>query len=134
MSETGKIQKKNFAKRTMLFGLRVIRLVESLPSSQTARVIGNQLLRAGTSVGANYRSAMRGKSRADFIAKLGIVEEECDEALYWMQMLSEAGIVRSSRLVELMNEADEIIAIVVSSIKTARDRNNFPKSDIRNPK
>jgi four helix bundle protein len=134
MSETGKIQKKDFAKRTMQFGLRVIRLVESLPKSQTAHVIGNQLLRAGTSVGANYRSALRGKSRADFIAKLGIVEEECDEALYWMQMLIEAGIVKNSRLVELMNEADEIIAIVVSSIKTARLRNNSPKSGIRNPK
>ena len=116
----------------MLFGLRVIRLVESLPKSQTAHVIGNQLLRAGTSVGANYRSALRGKSRADFIAKLGIVEEECDEALYWMQMLIEAGIVKNSRLLGLMNEADEIIAIVVSSIKTAR--NNSPKSGIRNPK
>src|ERR1700681_3826324 len=98
------MQKQDFAKRTMLFGLRVIRLVESLPKSQTARVIGNQLLRAGTSVGANHRSALRGKSRADFIAKMGIVEEECDEALYWMQMLIESGIVRESRLTELMNE------------------------------
>lgn len=106
----------------MLFGLRVICVVESLPKSQTARVIGAQLIRADTSVGANYRSALRGKSRADFIAKMGIVEEECDEALYWMQMLIEAGIVKASRLTELMTEANEIIAIVVSSIKTARAR------------
>ncbi len=134
MSETGKMQKKDFARRTMLFGLRVIRLVESLPKSQTAYVIGNQLLRAGTSVGANYRSALRGKSRADFIAKLGIVEEECDEALYWMQMLIEAGIIKTSRLTQLMNEANEIIAIVVSSIKTARSRGSSPQSGIRNPK
>jgi four helix bundle protein len=134
MSETGEMQKKDFAKRTMLFGLRVIRLVESLPKSQTAYVIGNQLLRAGTSVGANYRSALRGKSRADFIAKLGIVEEECDEALYWMQMLIEAGIMKTSRLSQLMNEANEIIAIVVSSIKTARSRSNSPQSGIRNLK
>ena len=79
------MQKKDFASRTMHFGLRTIRLVESLPNSQPARVIGNQLLRTGTAVGANYRSALRGKSRADFVAKMGIVEEECDEALYWMQ-------------------------------------------------
>ena len=116
------MNKHDFAKRTMLFGLRIVRLVEKLPRSQTASVIGNQLLRAGTSVGANYRSALRGKSRADFIAKMGIVEEECDEALYWMQMLVEADVIRASRLTELMNEADQIIAIVVSSIKTARAR------------
>ena len=118
----------------MQFGLRVIHLVESLPNSRTGRVIGNQLLRAGTAVGANYRSALRGKSRADFIAKMGIVEEECDEALYWMQMLIAADVVKKSRLLELMKEADEIIAIVVSSIKTARARNNSPKSGFRNPK
>jgi four helix bundle protein len=90
------MQKHDFAKRTMMFGLRVIRLVESLPKSQTARVIGSQLVRSGTSVGANYRSALRGKSRADFIAKMGIVEEECDETLYWMQMLIEAGVMKRS--------------------------------------
>ena len=126
------MQKQDFARRTMHFGLRTIRLVESLPNSQTARVIGNQLLRAGTAVGANYRSALRGKSRADFIAKLGIVEEECDEALYWMQMLIEADVVQQSRLTQLMTEANEIIAIVVTSIRTARK--NAPKSGIRNPK
>jgi four helix bundle protein len=128
------MQKEDFARRTMHFGLRTIRLVESLPNSQAARVIGNQLLRAGTSVGANYRSALRGKSRADFIAKMRIVEEECDEALYWMQMLIEAGIVKQSRLDGLMREASEIVAIVVSSIRTARGRNNSLKSGFRNPK
>ena len=128
------MQKQEFAKRTMQFGLRVIHLAESLPNSQTARVIGNQLIRAGTAVGANYRSALRGKSRADFIAKMGIVEEECDESLYWMQMLIEAGIVKKSRLTELMSEANEIIVIVVSSIKTARARTNYPNSGFRNPK
>lgn len=92
------MQKADFARRTMLFGLRTIRLAESLPKSRTAHVIGTQLLRAGTSVGANYRSALRAKSRRDFIAKMGIVEEECDEALYWMQMLVEAGMVKLSRL------------------------------------
>jgi four helix bundle protein len=78
------MQKQDFAERTMQFGLRAIRVVESLPNSETARIIGNRLLRTGTAIGANYRSALRGRSRADFIAKMGIVEEECDEALYWM--------------------------------------------------
>lgn len=116
------MNKHDFAKRTLQFALRVIRLVDSLPRSMTGRVIGNQLLRAGTSVGANYRSALRGKSRADFIAKMGIVEEECDETLCWMQMLIEAKTVSARRLEELMNEANQIIAIVVASIKTARKR------------
>ena len=91
--------------RTMSFGLRIIRLTESLPRSQTARVLGKQLLRAGTSVGANYRAALRAKSRRDFIAKMGTVEEEADEAIYWMQMLIECGLVQQARLSELLDEA-----------------------------
>ena len=107
-------------KRTKQFGLRVIKLVESLPSSQTARTIGNQLLRSGMSVGANYRAACRGRSKADFIAKAGISLEEADECLYWMEMLQEAGIVPVEKLKELMKEADELAAIFTASIKTAR--------------
>jgi four helix bundle protein len=114
------MQKEEFLKRTMAFGLRVIRLVESLPKRQVATVLGNQLLRAGTSVGANYRAAVRGKSRADFIAKMGIVEEECDEALYWMEMLIESGSIKPDLLKSLMDEGNQILAIVVASIKTAR--------------
>ena len=112
--------KEEFLKRTMRFGLRVIRVVESLPENQVATVLGNQLLRAGTSVGANYRAAVRGKSRADFISKMGNVEEERDEALYWMEMLIEPGSVRPKLLKALMSEGSEILAIVVASIKTAR--------------
>lgn len=104
----------------MNFGLRVIRLVESLPKRQVPIVLGNQLLRAGTSVGANYRAAVRGKSRADFIAKMGIVEEECDEALYWMEMLIESESVKPDLLKDLIDEGNQIIAIVVASIRTAR--------------
>jgi four helix bundle protein len=118
--ETGKMQKEEFLKRTMNFGLRVIHLVESLPKHQVATVLGNQLLRAGTSVGANYRAAVRGKSRADFISKMGTVEEECDEALYWMEMLIESGSVKPKLLKALIDEGDEILSIVVASIKTAR--------------
>lgn len=111
-----------FKARTKAFGLRVIRLVEALPRGQTAAVMGRQLLRSGTSVGANYRAASRAKSKADFIAKMGIVEEECDESLYWMEMLVEAGLVDSERLAELMKEGDEILSMVVASIRTARSK------------
>ena len=104
----------------MNFGLRVIRLVDAAAEDASAQVLGHQLLRAGTSVGANYRAAVRGKSRADFIAKMGIVEEECDEALYWMEMLIESGSVKPDLLKGLIDEGNQIIAIVVASIRTAR--------------
>src|SRR6267143_2761224 len=111
----------------MSFGLPVIRLVESLLRSQTGRVLGKQLLRAGTSVGANYRAALRAKSRRDFIAKMGTVEEEADETIYWMQMLIQTGLVQQSRLSELLDEANQIVAIIVASIKTARAGSSHPK-------
>jgi len=107
-------------RRTKQFGLRVIHLVESLPSTRTANVIGSQLLRSATSVGANYRSACRGRSKADFISKAGIAIEEADESQYWLEMLVEAGLVKESLLAELMKEANEIVAILTASVKTAR--------------
>ncbi len=107
-------------KRTKQFGLRVIRLVESLPKTKTAATIGNQLLRCGTSVGANYRAACRGRSKADFIAKLGIVEEEADESAYWLEMLVEAKVLRPDEVAELLAEADELTAIMATSRKTAK--------------
>jgi len=115
-------------KRTKQFGLRVIKLVESLPSGQSARTIGNQLLRSGMSVGANYRAACRGRSKADFIAKAGISLEEADECLYWMEMLQEAGIVPVEKMKDLMKEADELVAIFTASIKTARANLNQKSS------
>jgi four helix bundle protein len=121
---------EEFKKRTKAFGLRVIRLYESLPEKGAAQVLGRQLLRSGTSVGANYRAACRAKSRADFISKMGNVEEECDESVYWMEMLIESGVVRQSRLSVLVKEGEELLALVVSSINTARSRQ---KSAIRNP-
>ena len=110
--------------RTKAFALRVIRLVESLPKDRTANVIGRQLLRSGTSVGANYRAACRARSSAEFISKMGIVEEECDECVYWMELLVESGIVQQNRVEDLMGEADELVAIVVASIKTARRKSS----------
>ncbi len=109
-----------FKNRTKTFAIRVIRLVEALPKNQTAKAIGNQLLRCGTSVGANYRAACRGKSPADFIAKMAIVEEECDESVYWMELLAETGLMDEKRLLDLKIEANEILSMVVASIKTAR--------------
>jgi len=119
--------------RTKQFALRVIRLVESLPKTKTANVIGNQLLRSGTSVGANYRASCRAKSTADFIHKLSIVEEEADESIYWMKLLIESNSVKENLLGSLLNEAEQILSIIVSSIKTSKEKRN-PKSAIPNPK
>jgi four helix bundle protein len=116
------MKRQDFKRRTQQYALRVIRLVESLPEDRTSRILGDHLLRAGTSVGANYRSSIRAKSRADFISKMGTVEEECDESLDWMELLIEAGKVSAKRLAALMQEGGEIVAIVVASIKTARCR------------
>lgn len=111
-----------FQRRTRRFALEVIRLVERLPSTRTSDVIGRQILRSATSVGANYRAACRAKSPADFIAKMGIVEEEADECLYWLDLLSDAGIIPQSDLTPLTREAGEILAMKVASIRTARAR------------
>jgi four helix bundle protein len=124
---------EEFKRRTKAFAIAVVRAVEALPKSQAASVLGRQLLRSGTSVGANYRAACRAKSRADFIAKLTIVEEECDESLFWMELLIEAGVVRAEQFSELMREGDEILAMVVASARRARANSN-PKSAIANPK
>jgi four helix bundle protein len=108
--------------RTKRFSLEVIHLVESLPKTITAGILGRQLLRAGTSVGANYRTACRARSAADFVAKMGIVEEEADESIYWMELLCEAGICSQNNIDPLKDEAGELLAITVSSIRTARKR------------
>jgi len=106
--------------RTFDFAVRVVRLVESLPKTSTTQVIGRQLLRAGTAVGANYRAAKRARSRAEFVSKLGIVEEECDETVYWIELLTALAVVKETRVAELPAEASELVAIIVASIKTAR--------------
>jgi four helix bundle protein len=119
-------------KRTKAFAVRVINLVDQLPNSKATNVITNQLIRSGTSVGANYRAACQAKSRADFISKLGTVEEEADETMYWMELLIESGRVKAAVLADLMREAGEVLAITVASINTARSGRN-PQSAIRNP-
>ncbi len=105
--------------RTKRFALDVIELISKLPKTTEGRVVGNQLIRSGTSVGANYRAACRGKSKADFIAKLGIVEEEADESCYWLEIIIEGEILSLPEVEPLLKEANEITAIIVSSRKTA---------------
>jgi four helix bundle protein len=109
-------------KRTNAFALRVLKLVDALPKTTSARTLGAQLVRSGTSVAANYRAARRAKSAAHFLSKLGDVEEEADETLFWLELLEESGIVLAKRLSELKKEADELVAIIVASINTARKR------------
>jgi len=121
--------------RTQEFALRVINLVESLPNTRTGDVLGKQLLRSGTSVGANYRAACRARSDAEFIAKLGIVEEETDESIYWIELIAKANLMKISRVKNLLDEANQILSIVIASINTTkRKKKNNPKSEIRNPK
>jgi four helix bundle protein len=109
--------------RTKSFALRIIKLVEALPSNRTADVVGKQLVRSGTSVGANYRAACRAKSNADFMAKMGTVEEEADESAFWLEVIVESGLMKEELVKDLLDEADQIVAIIVSSINTARGHN-----------
>jgi four helix bundle protein len=112
---------QNYLKeKTTSFALEIVKLIESLPRGRTADVIGKQLLDAGTSVGANYRAACRARSPADFISKMGIVEEEADETIYWMELLIESGLVQKQDLTHLLDGANQILAMTVSSIKTAK--------------
>jgi four helix bundle protein len=114
-------------RRTQIFAISVIKAVMSLPNQGSANIIGRQLLRCGTSVGANYRAACRAKSRADFIAKLKIVEEECDESIYWMELLAAMQLGSEASIAALIKEANQILSIVVASIRTARNAIPNPK-------
>jgi four helix bundle protein len=125
------MNEEQFKSRTKAVGLRIIRLVEALPTRRGARVMGDQLIRSGTSIGANYRASCRAISAAGIISKLGDVEEETDESMYWIEMLGEAGIVSERRLSNLHRELNETLSMIVASIKTLRRRN--PKSKIQNP-
>ena len=106
--------------RTKRFALRIIRLFKSLPRNPEAQMLGKQLLRSGTSVGANYRAAGRARSAAEFSAKMGIVLEEADETVFWLECMIEAGIVRQELLQDLLKEANELVAIFAASYRTAR--------------
>ena len=113
-------QPEQLRDRSKAFALRVIRLFRSLPYKTDAQVLGKQLLRSGTSVAANYRAVCRARSKAEFIAKIGIVVEEIDEAVLWLELLVESGIVPSKKVADLLTEARELTAIFTASQQTAR--------------
>ncbi len=112
---------RDLKERTKDFALRIIRMYRSLPNSSEASIIGKQVLRSATSVGANYRSAQRGKSKADFIAKLAIAEEEADETCYWLELIIEAELMPREKMEPLLAEAKEITAILTASSKRAKE-------------
>ena len=111
---------KDLLQRTKTFALRVIKLVNALPSNTAGRAIGNQLIRSGTSVAANYRAACRGRSKAEFIAKLGTVEEEADESALWMELIMESGLMDESLVKSLWIESVELTKIMAASKISAR--------------
>ena len=108
--------------RTKNFSLRVLKLVSALPNTTAGRAVAGQLIRCGTSVGSNYRSACRGRSKREFIAKLGIVEEEADESAFWMELIIEGELMAKGRVIRLLNEANELVAIMTASRKSAARR------------
>jgi len=127
------MKNEELKKRTKQFALRVIRLVDAMPRSIVGDVLGRQIVRSATSVAANYRAACRAKSRADFVAKMGIVEEEADESALWLELIAESGQMKPARTASLHSEAGELTAIAVSSIRTARARSSTPHSAVRAP-
>ena len=134
--EATRMNHDNLKLRTKRFALDVIRFVESLPSGQTCNVLGRQLLRSATSVAANYCAACRAKSTLDFISKMGTVEEEADESGLWMELLSESQKVRNQMAAPLLKEANELVAIAVASINTARrsdTKTTSPAEKVRIP-
>ncbi len=106
--------------RTKDYAIRIVRLYRSLPPSPEAQIIGKQLLRSGTAVGANYRAACRARSKAEFVSKIGIVTEEADESAFWIELLVDLGIARKERLADLLQESRELTAIFSASRQTAK--------------
>jgi four helix bundle protein len=114
--------RQDLGKRTKDFALRIIRLYAALPKTTEAQVIGKQVLRSGTSVGAHYREARRAKSDADFISKIEGALQELDETVYWLELLSESGIVKPDRLKPLTDECEKLIAMFVTMAKNVKNR------------
>jgi len=112
--------KEEIKLRSKLFALAVIKMTEELPRKNSTFPICNQIIKSATSVGANYRSALRGRSKAEFIAKLGIVEEEADETLYWLEIIKESGLADSKVIDHLWKEGNELLSIFIAMIKTAK--------------
>ncbi len=113
------MDKQELLGRTKMFALRSLRLVDHLPRTMSGRAIGNQLVRSATSVGANYRAACRSRSRAEFAAKLGVVAEEADESVYWLELISEGKLLAEAKVTDLLKEANELTAIFTSARRTS---------------
>jgi four helix bundle protein len=113
------VDKQELLARTKMFALRSLRLVDHLPRTMSGRAIGNQLVRSATSVGANYRAACRSRSRAEFASKLGVVAEEADESVYWLELISEAKLLPEAKVMDLLKEANELTAIFTSARRTS---------------
>ena len=107
-------------RRTKSFAIRIVNIFRSLPHSPDAQTLGKQLLRSGTSVAANYRAVCRARSQAEFIARMGIVVEEADETVFWLELLGETGVVRPERTQDLLNEANELVKIFGASLRTSK--------------
>ena len=123
--EVRKDRKQDLSVRTKDFALRIVRMYVKLPKSPLSEVLGKQVLRSGTSVGAHYREARRARSTAEFISKLEVAIQELDETGYWLELICESKVVRGDLLAELRDEVRELLAILVASVKTAkRNRNN----------
>lgn len=116
------MNKNDLKQRTKEYALRIIKLVKSLPNTPEAKIIGNQLLRSGTSTAANYRAVCRARSNPDFIAKLGVVIEEADESAFWLEIIVESGLKRYELVESLLSETNEIISIMVSAAKSAKNK------------
>lgn len=113
-------QHEELRKRTKAFAVRIVKLCRALPENREGDVFGRQLLRAGTSVGANYRAAGRSRSKADFVSKITVVLEEADETVFWLEMLRESGLIPAHRLGPLLDEANQLVAIFSASRRTAK--------------
>jgi four helix bundle protein len=113
------VSKAELLARTKAFGLRVLRLVDHLPRTTSGRAIGNQLVRSGTAIGANYRAACRSRSGAEFAAKLGVVAEEADETIYWLELIRDGDLLPSNKVTDLLREGDELTAIFTGGRRTS---------------
>jgi len=122
MNATATTAKTDLPTRTKAFALRIIRLYSALPKSSVAQVLGKQILRSGTSVGAQYREGIRARSRAEFSSKVQSALQELEETVYWLELLSESKVIKGKWLGNLLQEADELTAIFVSSVRTAKRR------------
>jgi four helix bundle protein len=125
------MDKTELKRRTQKFSIDIIKFIEELPRKRSLDVLSSQLIRCATSIGANCRSACRGKSTADFINKIIIVEEEADESIYWLELMEESGFINSINISALKKEANELTAIFTAISKTAKEKQRLNKLEIK---